>query len=81
MNTQEAIKKIRSKKTTFMGLEVPEFNYGIEVRAELQKMMESGEISPAEGYKAMKIEFAKMSDSEKAAEFEQLNGDADNASR
>ena len=75
LTAEQAIEKIRSIKSEFMGVEVPMYNHGIEVRAELIKMMEKNEISPSEGYRALKIEFDKMGPGEKAAEFEQLNGD------
>lgn len=79
LTAEQAIAKIRGIKSEFMGMEVPKYNLGIEVRAELQKMMESGEISPSEGYKALKIEFEKMGPGEKRAEIEQLSGEVNNA--
>ena len=67
MNAKQAIEKIKSTKTTFMGLVVNKFNYLNEIRNELQKMAESGELSPAEYWKSLKMTF-DMSPAIKAAD-------------
>ena len=73
LTAEQAIVKIKSVKTKFMGQSVNKHNYQIEIRSELQKMAESGELSPAEYNRALKLTWPHESESLKAAEFEKLN--------
>ena len=72
MDAQKAIRKIKSVKTTFMGCVVGKFNNMREIRNELQKMAETGELSPAEYWKSLKLTFPKMSETIKSAELKTI---------
>ena len=72
MKAQEAINKIKNERTTFMGRDVQKHNYSIEIRRELQTMAEQNDLAPAEYQAALDITMPRMSDSEKAAEIDEL---------
>ena len=73
MKAQDAINKIKSVRTTFMGQDVQKYNYPIQIRQELMVMSEKNEIYPAEYKKALDITWEQMSSSEKRAEEDKLN--------
>jgi len=70
MRAQDAISKTKSERTIFMGHDVDVNPYAINVRDRLQKMAETGELSPGEYNKAMGVTWPEMSESEKAAEYD-----------
>ena len=70
---QEAINKIKSERTTFMNVDVQKHNYAIEIRRELQAMAEQNDLAPAEYQAALDLTIPKMSNSEKAAEYDELS--------
>ena len=72
MKAQEAINKIESARTTFMNVDVQKHNYAIEIRRELQTMAEQNDLAPAEYQTALDITMPRMSDSEKAAEYDEI---------
>jgi len=73
MKAQEAINKIESERTTFMNVDVQKHNYAIEIRRELQTMAEQNDLAPAEYQTALDITMPRMSDSEKASEYDELS--------
>jgi hypothetical protein len=73
MNAQQALSQIKNVKTTIFGRTVNKFNYPIQIRKELQKLSEAGEISPITYKQALDLTWDKMSAPEKSAEFELLN--------
>ena len=72
MKAQEAINKIESARTTFMNVDVQKHNYAIEIRRELQTMAEQNDLAPAEYQTALDLTMPRMSDSEKAAEYDEI---------
>jgi hypothetical protein len=70
---EQAIRKIKAEKTDFMGHIVTRYNYAIEVREQLTRMSERGELAPAEYYRALAITWPQLSDSERRAEADQLD--------
>ena len=76
MNAQEAIAKIKSEKTEFMGHIVSLHNYRHEVNAQLQTMCEQGRLSPSDFWKALKITKETMHQS---ADLTSMDFDALNA--
>jgi 1,4-alpha-glucan branching enzyme len=68
---EQAIEKIKSIKTNFMGHEVAKYE-PIIIRAKLESMARANMISPAEYNKALNITWDMMSDGEKRKEFERL---------
>jgi len=72
MKAQEAINKIESERTTFMNVDVQKHNYAIEIRRELQAMAERNDMPPAEYQTALDLTMPRMSDSEKAAEYDEI---------
>ena len=73
MKAQEAINKIESARTTFMNVDVQKHNYAIEIRRELQTMAEQHDLAPAEYQTALDLTMPRMSDAEKAAEYDELS--------
>ena len=72
MNAREAIEKIESVETTFMGRRVRKYNYAHEIRAQLMAMAEAGKISPAEYWSALQLTWTDMTESLKGAELGDL---------
>ena len=72
MTANESIKKITDETTTFLGVTVKKYNYGYEIRQELQRMAEQNEISPAEFWKALKLTPRPESESLRVSEYEAL---------
>ena len=68
MNAKQAIKKIKSERTEFMGQVVEKYATPIQVREQLRIMAESGDIRPSEYWKALKITWPQMSNGEKRYE-------------
>ena len=56
-----------------MNVDVQKHNYAIEIRRELQAMAERNDMPPAEYQTALDITMPRMSDSEKAAEIDELS--------
>lgn len=70
---QQAIDQIKSVRTTCFGVDAQKYNYAVDVREQLQIMCEAGKLSPAEYYKALKITWPIMSQSERDAELYYLS--------
>ena len=68
---EQAIAKIKSVKTNFMGHEVVKYE-PIIIRKKLESMARTNMVSPAEYNKALNITWGMMSDGEKRKEFETL---------
>lgn len=64
----QIIEKIKSERTTFMGMDVRKYNYAIDIREKLQEMAESGELSPRKYWSALRNTWGDMSKTEKSAE-------------
>lgn len=66
MNTEitaeKAIEAIENETTVFLGQTVRKHNYQYQIRDELCKMCEAGNLSPREYMRALKITWAKMSE-------------------
>jgi len=75
LSAEQAIEKIKSEKTIFMGVVVPAHNYGHEIRSELTKMSERNEISPTEYWKALKLTPKPESESLEKYEIEKINNE------
>ena len=56
-----------------MNVDVQKHNYAIEIRRELQTMAEQHDLAPAEYQVALDLTMPRMSDSEKAAEIDELS--------
>jgi hypothetical protein len=72
MTTEQAIEKIKSEKTTFLGVEVNANNYGHEIRSGLQSMAEHGDITPTAYWAALKMTPKPESEALRSYEIEQL---------
>ena len=55
LTAEQAIDSITSIKTNIFGTEVQKYNYGNEIRCQLQKCSEGGLIKPSEYYRALKL--------------------------
>lgn len=59
LTAEQAIEKIESVKTTFMGIEVEKYGV-LAIRKKLESMAKVGMISPKEFYRASKITWQTM---------------------
>ena len=73
MKAQDALNKIASVRTTFLGMDVERYANPLQKREQLSKMAESGEISPAEFKKALGITRGEMTEGHKGSEYEELS--------
>ena len=73
LTAETAIEAIKSATTVFMGNAVKKNNYVWDIRNELEKMAESGKLSPKEYKRAINITFGNMSAQEKAIDYSKIN--------
>lgn len=55
IKAEEAIEKIKTIKTNIFGQSVQKYNYGNEIRSQLELMAMQGTLNPSQYYKALKL--------------------------
>jgi len=72
MTAQQVIDSFTSQKISFLGHIVNKYNYQREIRAELCKLAEDGQITPRTYLAALRLTWAVMDKHDKATELEIL---------
>ena len=66
MTAEIAIEKVKSETTIFLGRTVRKNNYPHQIRNGLQRLCETGKLSPKEYWRVLKITWCEMTNAEKS---------------